>query len=234
MSQAKFFERERRWPRQAGVTTYGVLVGAIKGGQFDSGRSPHYGIWVEGGGQDFRAAVNVQSVDGSEVLAFSNTNYTTTSPALDLAGLAAGPQGFAPLQTGPGGNGLDYLRDHLFDIDAMQAIPDAGSSGSLDTLLDAQVRRAKADSRAVAIVFGDFFQDAGEADEDFGFSPEQGVHDIHMMQGNSGSFEKDNTSNGDGALFIRFAGGQTFALFIRFVTQGTETDGQGNPTAADP
>jgi uncharacterized protein YukJ len=165
------------------------------------------------------------------VLAYSNTSYTTTSPALDLASLAAGAQGFAPLQTGPGGNGLDYLRDALFDINAMQAIPDAGSSGSL---LAAQIQRAQRDSQAVAIVFGDFFQDAGETDEDFDFSPEQGVHDVHMMQGNSGSFEKDNTTHGDGALFIRFAGGQTFALFVRFDTQGTETDDQGKPTGVDP
>ncbi len=168
------------------------------------------------------------------MLAYSNTSYTTTSPALDLASLAAGAQGFAPLQTGPGGNGLDYLRDALFDINAMQAIPDAGSSGSLDSLLAAQIQRAQRDSQAVAIVFGDFFQDAGETDEDFDFSPEQGVHDVHMMQGNSGSFEKDNTTHGDGALFIRFAGGQTFALFVRFDTQGTETDDQGNPTGVDP
>ena len=50
-----------------------------------------------------------------------------------------------------------------------------------------------------------------------------------MMQGNEGSFADDNRINGDGALFIRFAGGETVALFVRFSTQSTTTDDRGNP-----
>jgi uncharacterized protein YukJ len=56
------------------------------------------------------------------------------------------------------------------------------------------------------------------------------VHDIHMMQGNSGSFADDNRINGDGALFIRFVGGETSASFVRFTTQSTTTNNQGNPS----
>ena len=52
------------------------------------------------------------------------------------------------------------------------------------------------------IAFGEFFKDPGR-DQTFGFAPELGVHDIHMMQGNSGSFADDNRINGDGALLIR-------------------------------
>ena len=66
-------------------------------------------------------------------------------------------------------------------------------------------------------------------DETFDFAPERGVHDIHIMQGNSGSFANDNRSNGDGALFIRFTGGETVALFVRFSVQSTTTDDSGNP-----
>ena len=52
-----------------------------------------------------------------------------------------------------------------------------------------------------------------------------------MMQGNSGSFANDNRVNGDGALFIRFKGGETVALFVRFTTESTSTDNTtGNPT----
>ncbi len=58
----------------------------------------------------------------------------------------------------------------------------------------------------------------------FGFSPERGVHDIHMMQGNRGSFADDNRVNGDGALFIRYTGGETVALFSRFSVQDIPTD----------
>jgi uncharacterized protein YukJ len=101
----------------------------------------------------------------------------------------------------------------------MQPTPPDGATGvTLANLLDGQVERAKADAEAVAIVFGDFFADKG-ADATFDFSPEQGVHDVHMMQGNSGSFASENRENGDGALFIRFAGGETIAIFIRFAEQ---------------
>jgi hypothetical protein len=36
-------------------------------------------------------------------------------------------------------------------------------------------------------------------DQYFGFQPERGIHDIHMMQGNSGKFASDNRVLGDGA-----------------------------------
>jgi uncharacterized protein YukJ len=50
-----------------------------------------------------------------------------------------------------------------------------------------------------------------------------------MMQGNTGSFANDNRLNGDGALFIRFTGGETVALFVRFSEQSTTTDDSGRP-----
>ena len=208
--------------------SYGVLVGAIRDGQEDRDRhSPHYEIWVEAD-QNYRIAVNVRSVDGSDVLAHYDPNFTNPTK-LGLAGLAAGAKGFTALPTGPGGKGLDYLRDDLFPIDVMAPIPPDGQGVTLRNLLDGQVERAKADHSAVVIAFGEFFQDRG-SDSTFGFSPELGVHDIHMMQGNAGSFANDNRINGDGALFIRFAGGETVALFVRFTMQSTTTDDRGDPS----
>lgn len=214
----------RRTKPQGQTRRYGVLVGRIKDGQQDpegAGKSPHYEIWVDGGGSDFRIAVNVRSVDGSDVLAFFNPNFTLATK-LDLAALAAAP-GLKPLTTGPDGEGLDYLRDNLFSLDQMKDVPAEGSGVSLANLMDAHVERAKADSEAVVIAFGESFVDQG-SDHTFGFAPEQGVHDIHMMQGNSGSFASDNRVNGDGALFIRFRGGETAALFVRFSVQALDTD----------
>jgi len=201
---------------------YGILVGDIQDGQMDpSGKSPHYEIWVKANG-DYRIAVNVQSVDGSDVVAFFDPNYQQATK-LDLPTRAAGTQGFTPLRTGPDGEGLDYLRDSLFPLDKMADIPAEGAGVTLANLLDGQIERAKADDQAVILACGEFFQDQG-SDKTFGFSPEKGVHDIHMMQGNSGSFANDNRVNGDGALFIRFAGGETIALFTRFTTQAIPTD----------
>jgi uncharacterized protein YukJ len=211
--------------------TYGILTGRIADGTIDPGNSPHYEIWVKAD-RDYRIAVNVISEDGSEVLAYFDPAFASPTK-LNLPQRAAGSMGFTPLQTGPGGQGLDYLRDGLFDLSKMAVIPDEGSGVTLQNLLDAQIQRAKADNAAVVLACGEFFSDPGQTDKPFGFSPELGVHDIHMMQGNPAtssdgrSFADDNTVNGDGALFIRFTGGETVALFVRFQTQSTET---GNRT----
>jgi uncharacterized protein YukJ len=216
-----------RTKRRGQQRTYGVLVGAIKDGQEDpNGRSPHYEIWVRAD-RDYRVAVNVRSVDGSEVIAHYDPNFVSP-PRLDLAAIAAGPAGFTKLQTGRGGNGLDYIRGDLFPLRAMAPIPPDGQGVTLSNLLDGQIERAKADQASVIIAFGEFFEDRGR-DETFGFSPELGVHDIHMMQGNTGSFSDDNRIEGDGALFIRFSSGETVALFIRFSEQSTTTDDDGRP-----
>jgi uncharacterized protein YukJ len=210
----------RRKPTGA-IRHYGVLVGSIVDGSESSDRtSPHYEIWVKGDG-DYRIAVNVQSVDDSQVLAYFDAGFNK----LDLTPLLSGPQGFHRLETGPGGNGgLDYLRDDLFSVDAMQPIPAAGSGVSLKNLLDANIERAKSDETAKVVAFGEGFQDGGE-DKTFHFRPERGIHDIHMMQGNSGQFADDNRTHGDGALFISFDNAkETVALFVRFQTQSVTTD----------
>ena len=58
---------------------YSVLVGRIKDGQEDpegAGKSPHYEIWVDAAGVNYRIAVNVRSVDGSDVVAYYDPTFT--------------------------------------------------------------------------------------------------------------------------------------------------------------
>jgi uncharacterized protein YukJ len=142
---------------------YGVLVGDVKDGQLDpSGRTPHYEIWVQAKGVDYRIAVNVISQTGSDVMAYFDPSYVSPDPRkLDLARLASGAAGFTSLTTGPEGSGLDYLRDKLFPLDKMSIIPPEGAGVTLRNLLDGQIERAKADSDAIVIAFGKFFQDPG-------------------------------------------------------------------------
>jgi uncharacterized protein YukJ len=212
----------RRTKPADAVRRYGVLVGRIRDGmESQEGKSPHYEIWVSAGDADFRIAVNVRSIDGSDVLAYYAPTYQAPA-VLNLDQIAA-TQGYRAIATGPGGKGLDYLRQDLFPLDQMRPLPPDGAGITLSNLLDGQVERAKADQAAIVIAFGESFQDRG-ADQYFHFSPERGVHDIHMMQGNSGSFANDNRVYGDGALFIRFQGGETIALFTRFTVQAIKTD----------
>jgi uncharacterized protein YukJ len=207
---------------------YGCLVGRVPDGRdFDGGQGPHYEIRVAAD-HDYRIAVNVRSQDGSEVFAHFDPRYVSPSAKLDPAALAASAPGFTPIAVGPGGSGLDYLRDGLFPLDAMSQIPADGQGVTLANLLDAQIKRAEADAGAVVVAFGEYFED-GQPDPVFHFEPGRGVHDIHMMQGNGPNFARDNRINGDGALFIRYGDGDTVALFVRFATQSTATDEAGNP-----
>jgi len=120
------------------------------------GHSPHYEIWVQAD-RNYRIAVSVRSVDGSDVLAHYDPNFAKPTKR-DLAHLAAGKKGFTELPTGLGGQGLDYLRDNLFPIGAMAPIPPDGQGVTLKNLLDGQVERAKADQADVVIAFGEFFR----------------------------------------------------------------------------
>jgi len=98
---------QSRREAQLAIRTYEVLVGTVKAGQLDpAGNSPHYEIWIDAG-ENYRLAVNVRSVDASEVLVHYDPAYALPTKR-DLAALAAGPRGFAPLLTGPAGAGLDY------------------------------------------------------------------------------------------------------------------------------
>jgi len=208
--------------------TYGILVGKVKDGHMDpTAATPHYEIWVDAHGS-YRIAVNAESTTGSDVLAFFDPNFTSPTH-LNLPQRAAGPVGFTHLTTGRNAQGTDYLRDDLFRLDNMADIPPRGAGITLANLLDAQVERAKADSEAVILACGESFQNPGK-DPIFGFSPARGLHDVHMMQGDTGHFAADNRVHGDGALFFRYAGGETVALFVRFKTQSTQTDDQtGDP-----
>ncbi len=219
----------RRFRQPDSKYVYGVLVGRVTDGQENpGGRSPHYEILVDVAGTPYRVAVNVRSVDDSDVVAYFDATYAGNT-RLNLAELADGPHAFRPLTTGPSGEGLDYLRDDgLVPLDRMQPIPPDGSGVTLSSLLDAQIERAKNDALAVIIAVGDKFDD-DQTTEDVGFALGRGVHDIHMMQGNEGAFERDNRIHGDGALFLRFSGGETIALFVRFATQAIQTDDVGDP-----
>jgi hypothetical protein len=94
----------RRTKPRGQQRTYGILVGRIHDGQFDpAGRSPHYEIWVKAD-RDYRIAVNVQSVDGSNVLALFDANFANPTK-LDLPPELAAPSASRRCARGPRGKG---------------------------------------------------------------------------------------------------------------------------------
>ncbi|MFJ5641493.1 DUF2278 family protein [Streptomyces sp. NPDC093223] len=221
------------------LKTYGVLIGRAVGVRREgAGDSPHYQIHLtDDAGVDYRAAVNVLSQQKpAELLYLVDDDFTHPLTAR-LAGLAGG---WNTLPAGPGGPNLDFVRGNLFDPAAMRVLPAdrSGPDNDLADLLDHYVRRAVDDPGARLYLFGERWgPEPGVADKVFGFLPGNGVHDIHMNQGNSGRFSGDDGVWQDGGLLIRLPGegqgegegdgrdGERWvAIFLAFQNQAWHTD----------
>ncbi|HEY8720391.1 DUF2278 family protein [Pengzhenrongella sp.] len=62
-------------------------------------------------------------------------------------------------------------------------------------------------------------------DKVFGFLPGNGVHDVHMNQGNGGSFGRDDGVWQDGGLLLHLVTEQRWvAIFLAFQSQAWHTD----------
>ncbi|MFD1210887.1 DUF2278 family protein [Arthrobacter sp. GCM10027362] len=206
---------------------YGVLAAAAVGSRREgSADSPHYQIELrDAAGTHYRAAVNVLSAQApSELLYLAVEDFRHPLLAL-LPDTAAG---WTPLPPGPGRANLDFIRGNLFDRADMRTLPPdvAGPDNDLADKLDHYVQRAIADPGALLYVFGDRWGPEDRTrDKIFGFLPGNGVHDVHMNQGNSGEYVRDDGVWQDGGLLIRFPGEDRWvAVFLAFQSQSWHTD----------
>jgi uncharacterized protein YukJ len=194
---------------------------------------------MQAAGGPFTVAVNIQSVDGSEVLYAIEEGFTPP----DLAGLMALPMGMTALKSEAGGLALDYVRSTVNGVPMitkaqMTLLPKLGSKTKVGGAEAQMIQRAKAkalenavvtllnmtvaDKDGVIYAFGSAFSDKGKVD---------GIHDIHMNQGNpKNNHGGDNGVWQDGALFIHLPSkGSWTAVFIAFQTESWMTDSVGNP-----
>jgi Uncharacterized conserved protein (DUF2278) len=73
--------------------------------------------------------------------------------------------------------------------------------------------------------FGDAWGPEAKSDKIFHFRPGRGVHDVHMNQGNAGSFTRDDGVWQDGGLLFHFPDAdQWVAVFLAFQSQAWHTD----------
>jgi uncharacterized protein YukJ len=221
------------------IANYSVLAGKPTTGKVVSGASAHYQITMQAAGGPFTVAVNIQSVDGSEVLYAIEEGFTPP----DLAGLTALPMGMTKLKSVPGGLALDYVRSTvggapMITKAQMTLLPKQGAKTKGLSAEAEAIQRAKAkalenavvtllnmtiaDKDGVIYAFGSAFTDHGKVD---------GIHDIHMNQGNpKNNHGGDNGVWQDGALFIHLQAKKTWtAVFIAFQTESWSTDSAGSP-----
>jgi len=205
---------------------YGVLVGRVVQTRAEDGTdSPHFQVLVQAGDTAYRVAVNVLSQESpSELLFLADEQFA--HPVLSaVAGL---PDGFTALACEPGGGALDFIRGNLFDPSRMQPSPAAapGPDNDLADRLDHFTSRATSDQAARLYAFGQRWgPEEGKPDKVFGFEPGNGVHDIHMNQGNDAAFAADDGVWQDGGLLFHFAEPEQWvAFFLAFQSQAWHTD----------
>ncbi len=203
---------------------YGVLKGGAIARRLGFGKSPHYQIHVIDETTDYRISINVKSkIAPSELLYLVDEQFQ--HPILDE--LQALKTGFTPLTSEPGGMALDYIRGNLFDRRKMVPLPHnmPGPDNDLNEKIDRFIIRAIGDAEAMVYAFGERWGPEDRKDPYFGFKPYNGIHDIHMNQGNEERFAKDNGVWQDGGLLIHFpVNRQWIAIFLTFQSQAWHTD----------
>lgn len=205
---------------------YGVLKGRAISRRLGSGSSPHYQIHiVDETGTNYRIAINVKSQLAPSELMYHIKQQFVHSITDTVAVL---PSGFSRLASTPSSGALDFIRGNLFQPGLMTPLPYdiPGPDNDLNEKLDQIVQRAMADEEAQIYAFGERWgPESDKADKYFGFVPGNGIHDIHMNQGNAGRFIADDGVWQDGGLLFHFPRQQQWtAVFLKFQSQGWHTD----------
>jgi hypothetical protein len=106
-----------------------------------------------------------------------------------------------------------------------------GPGNDLIDALDARVERAIADPAARLYAYGTRWgPEPSQPDQEFGFEPGNGIHDVHMNQGNRDEHWHDNGIWSDGGmLFVVPEQGRWSAVFLAFQSQSWHTNDKGDP-----
>lgn len=206
------------------LKNYGVLKGRPVGSRLAKMSNAHYHIHLVSKDTDYRIAINVQSkLEPSELEYFVDENFSHPL----LTGLLDLPWGFNAVERKPGGLALDFIRGNLFDRKNMIPLPFdiPGVDNDLNEKIDKYVERAMADENALIYAFGEKWGPETIKDKIFGFLPGNGIHDIHMNQGNVGKFSADDGVWQDGGMLIHFPSDNRWvAIFLKFQSQTWHTD----------
>ncbi|TKB85528.1 MAG: DUF2278 family protein [Nitrospira sp.] len=204
---------------------YGVLKGRAIGVRLGTSTNAHYQVHLVDDTTDHRIAINVHSaLTPSEVeyIVVEEFNHPVIQRVIDL------PNGFTKLASNPTSGALDYIRGNLFERRLMRPLPFnvPGVDNDLNEKIDRIMQRALGDEEATLYAFGEKWgPEGGKKDKFFGFLPGNGIHDIHMNQGNVGRFTADDGVWQDGGLLVHFPSQREWVgIFLKFQSQAWHTD----------
>ncbi|KAK3936967.1 hypothetical protein QBC46DRAFT_320532 [Diplogelasinospora grovesii] len=211
------------------IPRYGVWKGTPT--EWDGTAKPDHGhlTFTDNSGASLDAAVNVmsQSAD-SRLVYWLLRDFDQTHPlARRLSQLDPGFH--AQPSHSPEGLGLDFLRGNFLDVNQGILLSHNAPAQKSDILeyLDPILSRA-VDTKTDIYLFGQKYSNNGGSGSGSG---QDGIHDIHMNQGNSGRWARDNGIYQDGGIIMGpFADdGHWEGIFLAFAVQTYQTDDRGQP-----
>ncbi|TCL73805.1 DUF2278 family protein [Rhizobium sp. BK251] len=213
------------------LRNYKVLKGTASDLALDDDNDPHIEIRIEAAGVSYRIAVNVRSKETPHDLLYANV---TDFQHPMIAALEALPMGLTDIRRDRPELAIDYVRGGMIERDDMDVAPFqlSGPRNDLRDFIEPIVQEAISDDAIHFYAFGEAWgPEQNKPDQYFNFKPGNGIHDIHMNQGDGGSFKATNGPNQDGALLIHFTDtNEWVAIFLGFQTQNWNTD----PVTGDP
>ncbi len=216
------------------LRNYGVLKGRPISKRIGAGQSPHFQIHIIDETTDYRIAINVKSKLSPSELLFLVDDRFEHPVTQDLPDFK---NGFTSIDSKPGGTALDYIRGNLFNQRNMTPLAHniPGPDNDLNEKIDQLAERAVFDENAMVYAFGERWgPENNKKDKYFGFKPGNGIHDIHMNQGNTGNFVKDDGVWQDGGLLFHFPEqDQWVGIFLAFQSQSWHTDDTTGHRIAD-
>ncbi len=204
---------------------YGILRGTVADSQPGTTGNNHFQVHIRANGTDHRIAINVLSTAKKnrdlQFLVIDNFVHPITDRIKTLT------EGFKAVDSVPNGMALDFIRGNLFDINKMQVLPPSqpGPDNDLNDKIGFYIGQAQA-RQADVYAFGEKWgPEPSTPDKVFSFLPGNGIHDIHMNQGNPrGSHDEDNGAWQDGGVLIHFADENRWvAYFLKFQSQAVHT-----------
>lgn len=199
---------------------YGVLKGRPIARRLAIPASNHFHIHVIDRETDYRVALNVRSGLPPADLEYCldpNFEHPITERLPQL------PLGFKPLEPRPQSLAIDIIRGNFLDQAQLTPIPYSlpGADNDLNEKIDSYMQAAMSDETAMLYAFGERWgPESALRDPIFGFEPRNGMHNVHMNQGNDRSHQSDDGIWQDGALLLHFPKLERWvAMFFKFQAQ---------------
>ncbi len=225
------------------LPAYGLLIGRVTSSRPQSGGHPHWLLMVEPALKNhpaYRVAVNLESTDPAappeveyQIIDVATQGRPGLKALVDTLRTMAQPASFV---SGPGVPSLDFVRGDLLDVNAFLTVPQDSNplKDAFQAALDEAMTAGESDGKRIA-VFGTGYpvNTQTRRSPSTGYT---GVDNIHMNQGSpnrvgQASYYRENGANQDGGLIL-FDDTSATAFFVKFQSQSTNTDGDGNPVAA--